>query len=117
LQLLLKPLLESGFLELLDFPTAPMPVIKTHQPVPAQPVTKPMPAAFIDDLEHALKQLIGPFGGVLLEDAAENIGSDIDALTSTDTQAWLTALKALVPSERRLDFEADLENLLKTHFD
>jgi hypothetical protein len=115
LQSLLKPLLESGFLELLDFPTAPMPAIKTKQPVPAQPV--PVSAAFIDDLEHALKQLIGPFGGVLLEDAAENIGSDIDALTSKDVQAWLTALKALVPSERRADFEADLESLLKTHFD
>jgi Domain of unknown function (DUF4388) len=117
LQLLLNPLLESGFLELLDFPTAPMPAIKAKQPVPAQPVTKPMPAAFVEDLEHALKQLIGPFGGVLLEDAAENIGSDIDALTSEDTQAWLTALKALVPSERRLDFEADLEILIRTHFD
>jgi hypothetical protein len=122
LQLLLNPLLKSGFLELLDFPTAPMPAIKRKQPVPAQPVpaqpvTKPMPAAFVDDLEHALKQLIGPFGGVLLEDAAENIGSDIDALTSDHVQAWLTALKPLVPSERRADFEADLESLLKTHFD
>jgi hypothetical protein len=120
LQSLLKPLLESGFLELLDAPLMLPPVAKAAQPAPAQsvakPVAKPIPAAFVDDLELALKRLIGPFGGVLLEDAAENIGLDIDALTSNHTQAWLTALKALVPSERRLDFEADLESLLKTHF-
>ncbi len=71
-------------------------------------------AAFINELEKILKHLVGPFGGVLLEDAAENIGVDIDALTKANLPAWLSELKKLVPTERRQVFEARLSELLKT---
>ena len=112
LQSLLQPLLTAGFLELLDFPVA---VTETKpQPAPIA-VAKPIPAAFLDDLETLLKSLIGPFGTVLLEDAADNISADLDAISSKNVVAWLNALTDLIPSERKQAFAAQLTVLRAKH--
>jgi Domain of unknown function (DUF4388) len=112
LQSLLQPLLTAGFLELLDLPIA----AKVAKPQPA-PVAapQPIPSAFLDDLEYVLKSIIGPFGTVLLEDAADNIGADLDAINSKNTAAWLRALNDLIPSERKQAFAEQLTALRAKH--
>ena len=70
---------------------------------------QPISAPLIQQLEQLLKQLVGPFGGVLLEE----IGCAIDEVTNANFQAWLAALKVLVRTERRQIFDAQPEELLK----
>jgi len=104
-------------LEVASAPT--METLRATQHLPGQSQSRegqPISAAFIDQLELLLKQLVGPFGGVLLEDAAEEIGCAIEEVTSVNLQAWLSALKVLVPAERRQIFDAQLEGLLKKRF-
>jgi Domain of unknown function (DUF4388) len=112
LQSLLQPLLTAGFLELLDHPIA----VKVVKPQPASVAApQPIPSAFLDDLEYVLKSMIGPFGTVLLEDAADNIGADLDAINSKNTAAWLRALNDLIPSERKQAFAEQLTALRAKH--
>jgi Domain of unknown function (DUF4388) len=112
LQSLLQPLLTAGFLELLDLPIA----AQEAKPQPAPVVApQPIPSDFLDDLENVLKSMIGPFGTVLLEDAAENIGADLDAINSKNTAAWLRALDDLIPSERKQAFAEQLTALRAKH--
>jgi hypothetical protein len=115
LQSLLEPLLSSGFIELLDFPTAMPESDKRQAPIALRNAAKPISGAFIDELEQMLKNILGPFGAVLLEDAAENIDQDLSTLTTAHQQGWLNALKTLIPAERNQVFETQLEGLLKKH--
>jgi Domain of unknown function (DUF4388) len=74
---------------------------------------EPVSVEFINQLELLLKQQVGPFGGVLLEDAAEEIGISIEGLANSNLQILLLELKKLIPVERRQTFEESLEKLLK----
>jgi hypothetical protein len=85
--------------------------------VPAASATgKPLPNEFITELEQLLKQLVGPFGMVLLEDAAENIGTEIDLVTTTNLTSWINALKSIVPAEQKQNLEQALNVMLRKHF-
>jgi hypothetical protein len=109
LQTLLQLLLNSGYVELLDFPILAAAKKQTLATVVSPP--KPIPTAFMDELEAMLKNTLGPLGSVLLEDAADNIGSEIDAMNSKNATAWLNAL---IPSERKERFAQELEVLQKS---
>jgi hypothetical protein len=84
------------------------------RPQAAAPGADALPAQFFAEIETQLKLLVGPFGGVLPGDAAEELGLDLSEVNSATVRTWLETLRELLPEECRREFQIQAEVALRT---
>lgn len=73
-----------------------------------------VPEAFIDDMRQTLVQLIGPLGGMLLDDTAEEIGWKPNRIPASGLAAFVVALAKEIPgSKQSLDFRKRMIKKMK----
>jgi Domain of unknown function (DUF4388) len=74
-----------------------------------------VPTGLVDEVRKVVVQLTGPMGSIMLEDVADDLEVDLQALPMTSLREFLTLIQMQMPSERQAVYANAINQILK-HF-
>jgi Domain of unknown function (DUF4388) len=74
-----------------------------------------VPAGLVEEIRKVVVQLTGPMGAFVLEDVADDLEVDLQALPTTSLREFLTLIQMQIPSERQAVYANSINQILK-HF-
>jgi hypothetical protein len=74
-----------------------------------------VPAELVNEIRKVVVQITGPMGAFVLEDVADDLEVDLQAIPTTSLREFLTLIQMQIPSERQAVYANAINQILK-HF-